>query len=104
VIGFDATTDLFDLPGSINVTGIDTAISGGRLSVPRFDDQLQHFVGATQLGAHHAVLFTPDDGAFAGHTFLVVDANGVAGYQAGQDLAIDLQNATNLNIHIGNFV
>jgi hypothetical protein len=42
------------------------------------------------------VLFTPDRGTLAGHTFLIVDANGTAGYQAGQDYVIDITGATNL--------
>ena len=45
-------------------------------------------VDASHLAGHHAVLFTPSSGAFSDKTFLVVDANGVAGYQAGADLVI----------------
>jgi hypothetical protein len=32
-----------------------------------------------------------------GHTFLVVDANGIAGYQGGQDFVIQLNGATHLS-------
>src|SRR6185312_12768125 len=35
-----------------------------------------------------AVLFTPDEGNLAGNTFLVVDATGVASYQAGTECVI----------------
>jgi hypothetical protein len=44
----------------------------------------------------HAVLFTPDGGTLAGHTFLVVDVNGMAGYQAGEDYVFQLESASNL--------
>ena len=36
------------------------------------------------------MLFQADGGDLAGLTFLVVDANGVAGYQAGSDYVIQL--------------
>ena len=35
-------------------------------------------------------------GNLAGHTYIIVDANGVAGYQAGADFVIELTAATNL--------
>ncbi len=40
------------------------------------------------------MIFTPDLGTLAGDHFLVVDANGVAGYQAGQDLVIELTSSS----------
>lgn len=46
------------------------------------------------LTAGHAVFFTPDSGSLAGQLFLVVDGNGTAGYQAGQDFVILLANAS----------
>ncbi len=42
-------------------------------------------------------MFTPTAGTLAGQTFLVVDVNGVAGYQAGGDLLIDLQHPLNIS-------
>jgi hypothetical protein len=39
------------------------------------------------------VLVTPSAGSYVGDTFLVVDVNGLAGYQAGQDLVICLSHA-----------
>jgi hypothetical protein len=62
-----------------------------------FDANLASAVGAARLAAHHAVLFTPSAGAHLGKTFLIVDANGVAGYQAGADLVILLGAASNLS-------
>ena len=52
---------------------------------------------AFNLQVSHAVLFTPDSGGLAGANFLVVDANGVAGYQAGADYVF--QMVTSSNIH-----
>jgi hypothetical protein len=78
------------------VNAIDAAVTTGHLGGTTFDANLAAAIGAAQLGAHDAVLFTPDAGALHGHTFLVVDVNGVAGYQAGQDFVIELDNAQNL--------
>lgn len=36
------------------------------------------------------VLFTADSGTLSGHTFMIVDVNGTAGYQAGADLVVDI--------------
>jgi hypothetical protein len=49
------------------------------------------------LHAGDAVLFTASAGSLAGHTFLVVDANGIAGYQAESDAVVQLQNGVNLS-------
>ena len=43
-----------------------------------------------QLGAGHAILVTVTGGTLAGDTLLIVDANGVAGYQAAGDYVIDV--------------
>ena len=51
---------------------------------------------AAPLLAHHAVLATSDQGAHAGETFLIVDANGVAGYQAREDFVSRLNSPVNL--------
>ncbi len=41
-------------------------------------------------------MFNVDAGGFAGQIFLVVDANGIAGYQAGQDFVIHLDTPVSL--------
>ena len=46
------------------------------------------------------MLFTPDSGDLAGHHFVVVDANGVAGYQANPDHVIEVAAS---HIDIGDF-
>ena len=45
------------------------------------------------LGAGQAVWFAPDAGDLAGTIFLVVDANGIAGYQAGEDYVFAVAGA-----------
>ncbi|HEY2069806.1 MAG TPA: calcium-binding protein [Rhizomicrobium sp.] len=76
------------------VTGVDAKVSGGALSTATFDSDLAAAVGASQLAAHHAVLFAATSGTLSGHTFLVVDENGTAGYQAGGDLVMDVTGLT----------
>jgi Ca2+-binding RTX toxin-like protein len=90
IIGFDPTVDKIDLPTGISVTGIDAAINSGAASAATLDDDLTNAL--VSLGAHHAVQFTATSGDLAGHVFEVIDSNGVAGYQAGKDMVIELQN------------
>ncbi|HXL99991.1 MAG TPA: VCBS domain-containing protein, partial [Rhizomicrobium sp.] len=87
--GFDASADFISILG-YSVTGIDATVAAGRLSSANVDANLTTAIGSGQLAAHHAVLFDPTIGNLAGHTFLIVDLNGTAGYQAGQDLVIDV--------------
>jgi len=96
ITGYNALHDKFDLPSGHSVAAIDTALTTGTLSTGSFDANLAAAIDATRLGAGDAVLFTPDAGTLAGHTFLVIDMNGTAGYQAGQDLVIQLESATHL--------
>uniref|UniRef100_UPI000AC37846 beta strand repeat-containing protein n=1 Tax=Sphingomonas sp. CCH10-B3 TaxID=1768757 RepID=UPI000AC37846 len=88
VTGFVSGADRFDF--NFAVTGVDATVGAGALSTASFDANLTSVIGAGQLAANHAVLFQADGGDLAGQTFLVVDANGVAGYQAGQDYVIQL--------------
>jgi hypothetical protein len=91
---FDTGLDTIDLHYAIKA--IDAQVHGGALSAATFDTDLAAGVGAAQLGIHHAVLFSASSGDLHGHTFLVIDANGQAGYQAGEDLVIDVTGGTNL--------
>lgn len=86
IVGFDANADRIDLPFA--VAAVDAAVTGGP-SDAALDDQLT--AALSTLVAYHAVEFTAGAGALAGHVFEVIDANGIAGYQAGQDMAIELQ-------------
>jgi len=103
IVGFDATADRFHLPVAVN--GIDPTIASGALSAASFDTDLAAAVGASQLTAGHAVLFDPDSGTLGGHTFLIVDANGVAGYQSGADFVFDITGASHLGgLATGDFI
>jgi|GEM_PF-2673423 len=85
--GFDYAQDRIDLP--VAVTGLDSARQGA-LSTASFDSDLASAFGAAALGAGHAAFFRATSGDLAGQTFLIVDGNGQAGYQAGQDFVFHL--------------
>jgi Ca2+-binding RTX toxin-like protein len=105
ISGFNASLDTFALIGSLTgVTTVNAAVTTGSLGTGNFDAGLAHAIGASQLSAHGAVLFTPSSGGLSGDTFLIIDENGVAGYQAGQDLVIELTHGTNLaSLGLSNF-
>jgi len=95
ITGFKFGTDSFDIPGGAGViTGINTKVASGSLSTATFDANLTSAISSSHLGAHHAVLFTPTSGTLSGATFLVVDLNGVAGYQAGSDLVVRMNGSS----------
>jgi hypothetical protein len=94
VKGANFAADTFNLESAI--TSIDATIAAGTLSKSSFDADLAAAADAAHLAVNHAVLFTPDVGNLAGKTILVVDLNGAAGYQAGGDLVLRLENAVNL--------
>jgi microcystin-dependent protein len=99
----DFATETFDTTATI--TGIDATIATGMLRGWLMDSDLATAADAAHLGANHAVLFTPDSGNKAGKTFLVVDLNGVDGYQAGADLVVRLLNPQNLgSMGTGDFI
>ena len=90
LLDFDAAEDRIDV--SAPVTGFAADVEGGALSAASFDADLAAAIG-TGLGAGQAVLFAPDSGDLAGTVFLVVDRNGEAGYQEGEDFVFALPNA-----------
>ncbi|HEX3674766.1 MAG TPA: calcium-binding protein [Rhizomicrobium sp.] len=94
ISGFDTHQDHFVLP--TEVTGIDSPVATGSLSTATFNGDLTRDIGSTELGAHHVVEFTASSGSLAGDTFLIIDANGVAGYQGGQDYVIQITNAVHI--------
>jgi serralysin len=85
--GFDFGVDLLDLPGVHD--GPLGSQSGGILRSAAFDADLGMAMGGI-LTPGAAVLFDPDGGDLAGRTFLIVDQNGMAGYQAGEDFVFDV--------------
>jgi hypothetical protein len=105
-MNFDAASFSIGNFDSSLVSGIDAAVTHGTLDTgASFDADLAAAIGAGQLGSHHAVLFTADSSSTGldGHTFLVVDVNGTAGYQAGQDLVIDVTGYTG-TLSAGEFI
>jgi VCBS repeat-containing protein len=97
IAGFNTSLDMIALLNGLSgVTVVDTAVTTGNLSNSGFDASLAQDIGAAQLSAHGAVLFTPNSGGLAGHTFLIIDENGVAGYQASQDIVIQLTGGVGL--------
>ena len=102
LLDFDAGEDAIDLP--VAVTGFDADVTSGALSTSSFDADLG--AATSGLGAGHALLFAPDSGDLAGTIFLVVDGNGEAGYQAGEDFVFALPGAalTDLSGHTDIFV
>jgi hypothetical protein len=98
--GFDAGLDKFDVGDIAAVSAVDAPVTTGALGKATFDADLS--VAMATLAAGHAGLFTADTGNLAGVAFLVVDANGTAGYQGGSDLAIRLDHLTG-SIGFGNF-
>ena len=92
ILDFAASTDKFSLPGI--VTGVDTTVGSGLLRTASFDTDLAAAIGSAQMDVNHAVLFTPGSGDYVGHTFLIVDANGAAGYQSGADFVFDVTGMT----------
>jgi Ca2+-binding RTX toxin-like protein len=86
VAGFAVADDLFEL--AAQVVGVMATIDSGALSSATFDADLA--AAAAGLKVNRAVLFTPDAGDLADRTFLVIDRNGAAGYQAAADIVIEL--------------
>jgi len=86
----DFSLDRLDVGGSITV--ID-ATAHHTLSTATFDANL---AGAANghLDAHGAMLVVGSKGTLENQTLLIIDQNGVAGYQAGEDLVIHLTGAT----------
>ena len=103
ITDFDAATNKLDL--WFTPSGVAAALNTGTLDSFAFDTDLAKYVKASILPAHDAVLFTPNAGDLKGQTFLIVDVNGTAGYQAGADLVIDLSHLAHASsFGIGNFI
>jgi Ca2+-binding RTX toxin-like protein len=90
---FDAAAETVDLDTA--VAAFDARVNAGRLTKEAFDSEMQDAIGAAQLGAGHAVIFDPNQGNLSGVSFLIVDGNGTAGYQAGEDYVFRINEVTN---------
>ncbi len=103
IAGFNGAADSIDAP--FEVTSMSHRIRHGALSDATFDSDLESTVNASRLKAHGAVVFRPTGGDHRHDTFLIVDNNGTAGYQAGEDFVMQLLNATHLKaLHADTFV
>ena len=87
---FTIGTDTLDLTGTHDVF-LATKTTGALNSGGSFNNNLA--VAMTGLTANAAEYFTPTTGTLAGHTFLIVDGNGAAGYQAGADWVFEIMGA-----------
>lgn len=92
--GVNFVNDTFVAPWGV-VTEV-TELDGGRLGRPHFDTQLATAIGDA-LTAHAALVFQPSEGPLQHRAFLVIDVNGVAGYQAGADIVIDVTGFTGIS-------
>ena len=83
VTDFNTAADSFQF--DVDVTGLDATVSG---SVSTAAD-LAALVSGT-FGASHALMVNVTGGSLAGRKLLLVDANGVAGFQSAVDYVIDV--------------
>ena len=91
--GFDRISDFAYGTDVLRIRGqahdAYATVNGGTLSNASFDADLAAATGGL-LANGSAVIFNPSGGDWAGHHFLIVDANGIAGYQPGGDYVIQL--------------
>lgn len=100
---FDMLADKFDLP--VTVTAIDATVNNATVSTVTFDTDMGNTLGAAQLGVQHAVLVNVTGGSLAGDTFLVVEGNGMAGYQSAGDFVFLLDHASHIaSLSTGDFI
>jgi Ca2+-binding RTX toxin-like protein len=99
IYGFDPTVDRIDLP--TDVTKVDRSRSGA-IAMATFDHDLAKILNAGHFAAGHAVIVTAT-GELAGDTFLVIDANGIAGYQSGHDYVMLLASPVSTHIVLKDF-
>lgn len=78
--------DKFDVHG--HITAIDPTFAG-TFNAATFDSRL--VLKLNHLGAGHAEMVHVTGGDMAGDYFLVIDQNGIEGYQSGHDLVIRLE-------------
>lgn len=88
VTDFVSGVDRFDF--SRTIASVGATITSGTLSAASLNADLTAALGGLALNS--ALLFKPNAGDLAGTTFLIVDANGIAGYQADGDYVVQLTN------------
>ncbi|NTS66878.1 calcium-binding protein, partial [Sphingomonas sp. HHU CXW] len=95
ILDFDRASDTIQVNGQTYASFTDQ--SGGQLSQGSFDADLSQALGTTLTGTN-GVFFTASSGDYAGQTFLVVNTDGVDGYQAGSDLVIRTDPGTPVTV------
>jgi hypothetical protein len=86
-------------------SAVDQRVTGATLNEASLLADLASALPAAHLKARHAVIVTAGSGDLAGHSYLVIDGNHTAGYQAGGDMLVDITGATHLgSFSIDNFV
>jgi hypothetical protein len=98
IVDFDFKRDVLGGNMGLGTAGVDPMIATGKLRGDQFDLDLGKAADAAHLSAFRAVLFTPTAGSEKVDVFVVVDENGVAGYQAGEDFVVELWNPDNIDL------
>lgn len=93
IVGFNDQADKIDL--TVSITSFGSAVTSGALSTGSFDSDMA--TAMSSLAVAQARVFTPNSGTLSGKTFLVVNLNGTAGYQAGADLVIEMETPVALS-------
>ncbi len=94
IVGFNTKADNIGMQES--VFDVDPTIVGGQLRVKHFDDDIGTAVNG-HLGDHHAILFMPDSGTYAGAIFLIIEQAGQANYVSGEDIVVRLDAPQHLS-------
>jgi hypothetical protein len=99
-IGLANGTNSIALTDALVASASQAGLTGDRFSTATFNTNLCR---AARLGADPVVLLNPSAGTLAGHTFLVENTNGVAGYRAGKGIVFDVTGAKGA-LSTGNFI
>lgn len=103
--GFDfGNADLFEFrlttgghfSDPVPPAGIDPTVTDGALNRATLGADL-HAMLDGHLDPGYAVLVEPAAGDLAGHVFLAVDVDGIAGFQPKHDFVVELKNSHHLN-------
>lgn len=102
IAGFNVNRDRVMVP--VVVEGVDAAVNTSANPAANAEAALIAALPSDHLGAYHAAVATVSTGA-GPEVFLVVDMNGVAGYQSGLDLAVRIDGSRDLaTLDIDNFI
>jgi Ca2+-binding RTX toxin-like protein len=97
---FNVRMDALDLDVTVSAIGHTRS---GDLALASFDLDLQHLLRGERLPVGQAVVVKAS-GELAGHVYLVVDANGLAGYQTGQDYVFELDPTASTHFTTADFI